>query len=310
MSTNIKKFVATLLLFIPVAIVVYVIMICLWGDFAPNLAIKNLKYNKTSSSLLYTRLEEAKTVKNVDVLVLGSSHAYRGFDPRIFKAAGLTMFNLGSSAQTPLQTKVLVDRYLDKLNPKTVIYEVYPKTFSLDGIESAINIIANDRNDFETFKMCLKMKHILPFNVFIYGFYRDILGRDKNFKDDKYKEDTYISGGFIEKRADAKHIYEKHERAKWELYDYQLESFESVLEELKKRNVKVYLVNAPITKDYYNSITNHKEFNDRMKKFGDYHDFNNKVELNDTIDFYDSGHLKQSGVNKFNAKLLSELFGK
>ena len=52
---------------------------------------------------MYLRKIDADTTINIDVLVLGSSHAYRGFDPRIFKKAGIKLFNFGSSGQTLLQ---------------------------------------------------------------------------------------------------------------------------------------------------------------------------------------------------------------
>ena len=88
---------------------------------------------------MYSRISEIKNQEDVDILFLGSSHAYRGFDTRIFLENGYKSFNLGSSAQTPTQTKVLVERYLGSLNPELVIYEVYPKTFTMDGVESSLD---------------------------------------------------------------------------------------------------------------------------------------------------------------------------
>ena len=56
----------------------------------------------------FTRMQDAQKTKNVDVLIVGSSHAYRGIDPRILQKDGISAFNLGSSAQTPINTKVLL----------------------------------------------------------------------------------------------------------------------------------------------------------------------------------------------------------
>jgi len=80
----------------------------------------------------------------VDILFLGSSHSYRGFNPQYF--SGYKTFNLGSSAQTPIQTNLLLKRYLHQLNPKTIVYEVYPISLSIDGVESSSDIIANDHH--------------------------------------------------------------------------------------------------------------------------------------------------------------------
>ena len=90
---------------------------------------------------MLTRLNEVKNIKNIDILFLGSSHTYRGFDTRVFKKNGYNSFNLGSSSQSPIQTLTLTKRYLNQLNPKLIVYEVYPTTFTIDGIESSLDII-------------------------------------------------------------------------------------------------------------------------------------------------------------------------
>src|SRR5262245_26702081 len=48
--------------------------------------------------------QEFDQKEHYDVLVLGSSHAYRGYDPEHFAKRGLRMFNLGSTAQTPMNS--------------------------------------------------------------------------------------------------------------------------------------------------------------------------------------------------------------
>ncbi len=76
--------------------------------------IKNVKGQYGHS---WKRLREAKEYGDVDVLILGSSLAYREIDVRAFDSLGLKAFNLGSSSQTPLQASFLLDNYLDKLDP-------------------------------------------------------------------------------------------------------------------------------------------------------------------------------------------------
>ena len=67
----------------------------------------NLIY-KQRGGHLHSRLLEINKHQNVDVLFLGSSHAYRGFDTRIFKESGIASFNLGSSSQAPVQSLLLL----------------------------------------------------------------------------------------------------------------------------------------------------------------------------------------------------------
>src|SRR5690554_4580115 len=100
-----------------------------------------------------------------------------------------------------MQTKVLLDRYLTSLNPKVVIYEVYPVVFTLDGVESSLDIIANDENDLNSIEMALKIDNIKTYNTLLYGFTCDFLSLNKSFIEPVVKgNDKYISGGFVEKK--------------------------------------------------------------------------------------------------------------
>jgi hypothetical protein len=296
------------LLFIPFSIVVYLLLIICWGNYIPDEYKKNLNYEIGSYGHMYSRLQNIKDVNDVDILFLGSSHAYRGFDPRIFKQYGLNTFNLGSSSQTPIQTEILLRRYLDEINPKLIIYEVYPATFLSDGVESSLDIIANDRNDFESIKMALIQNHIKVYNTLIYGFYRDFFKKNINFKEEVViGDDTYIEGGFVEKKLQYFEPTEFDKEA-WHFNDQQLKSFEKALLLIKERNIPFILVQAPITQAKYQSITNNSEFDDKIKKYGVYYNFNELIELNDELHFYNSHHLNQIGVQIFNTKLIEMLF--
>ena len=67
------------------------------------------------------------------------------------------------------------------------------------------------------------------------------------------------------------------------------------------------MVQTPITQAFYKSVSNHSEFDDRMRKYGVYYNFNNLVELRDELHFYDSDHLNQDGVELFSVKLIEIL---
>lgn len=288
----------------------YIIFVFISGSFLHPFLKPNLKYFQGGYGHMYSRINEVKSTKNVDFLFLGSSHSYRGFDTRIFKKAGYKTFNLGSSAQTPIQTEVLINRYLDNLNPKKVIYEVYPSTFSSDGVESSLDIISNDQNDLYSFQMILKNRHIKTLNTFIYGSIVDMFGLHKNYVEPVIKgEDKYIKGGFVEKKLKYFKVpKEKLKKNKWNLNDQQFESFEIVLQTFKDKNIEVILVVAPFTKYAYNSYTNNDEFNEKMKSYGlKYYNFNDILSLNDSLHFYDASHLNQNGVKIFNEKLISIL---
>ena len=119
---------------------------------------------------------------------IGAFSTYRGFNTRIFLEYGYKTLNLGLSSQTPILTKVLLNRYLDYLNLTLEIYEVYPTTFTLDGVESSLDLISNDINDLQSLRMAFKIKIIKTFNTLIYSITRDILEFSKSFTENRIKD--------------------------------------------------------------------------------------------------------------------------
>jgi hypothetical protein len=57
----------------------------------------------------------------------------------------------------------------------------------------------------------------------------------------------------------------------------------------------------------YKSFSNNDEFEDKIEKYGVYYNFNELIELDDRLHFYNAHHLNQNGVEIFNTKLLEIL---
>jgi len=300
-----KKFILNTILFILFTSLFYLIFLTVWGRYAPSWLKPNINYRIGSYGHTYSRLSEIKKYGNVDILFLGSSHAYRGFDTRVFLESGYKSFNLGSSAQTPAQTKVLLERYLDSLNPELIIYEVYPATFTIDGVESSLDIIANDENDLHSLRMAIKINNIKTYNTLVYGLIRDLLGLNSSLQTIK-GNDKYITGGFVEKELG---FYQPTSFDKKEILfrDYQLESFDAIVQMLNNKKIELILVYSPIPKVNYDSYVNKSYFDSVMQTYSTYYNFNEIVSLNDSLHFYDSHHLNQNGVKIFNEKLIDLL---
>lgn len=299
-----KKFLTQTGFFIPFAVLAYVVMLFAWAALAPHWLKSNLNYRIGSYGHMQTRMKEVKTSRDVDVLFLGSSHAYRGFDPRIFEERNLKTFNLGSSSQTPLQTRVLLKRYLSQLNPDYVIYEVYPETFSLDGVESSLDIIANDRNDRYSLDMAWEIQHPKTWNTLVYGAIRDWLNLNAAFTEPLSKDgDTYIPGGYVQS---AMHYFGNisHPKQNLVLNELQTKAFKDNVWLMKEAGAEVIMVYAPVTRSLYRSYEGSTGFDSLMENVGAYYNFNNLMQLDDSLHFYDAHHLNQIGVELFNRKLL------
>lgn len=257
---------------------------------------------------MFTRLREIRTIKNPDILFVGSSHTYRGFDTRIFDSLGIRSFNLGSSSQTPVQTQVLLYKYLETINPKIVLYEVNPSEFSSDGVESSLDLIANDTISNATVDMALKIQSVKTWNTLVYSFIRQALKLDKDFKEKLEKDDdTYIKGGYVEKKLSyyqPKVLPIQNEK----LNELQLNAFNETIHYLNEKHIKLILIQAPVTKTLYKSYSSINQFDSIMlSKNLPYYNYNKLMNLEDSKDFYDEQHLNKFGVKKFNLDLIDRM---
>ncbi|MDR3219553.1 MAG: hypothetical protein LBU22_11385 [Dysgonamonadaceae bacterium] len=302
-----KRFIKSIFTFALLLIPTCFVYLFFWG-FVPDKIKSNLNYGLGSGGYSYSRLQEVKNFKEVDILFLGSSRSYRGFDTRIFNQYGFYSFNLGSSSQTPLQTKVLLNRYLDRLNPKLIIYEVSPEIFYVDGVESALDIISNDKNDRESIDMALTINHIKVYNTLCYAIERDLLHLNVDFHQPLQDEnDTYISGGYVERRqldfSDNKDMAD----VEFVSNEKQTDAFHEIIRLFKRQGIDYLLVYTPVTDDYYENFPDNENFDDKMKTFGTYYNFNKILNLDDSLHFYDWDHLNQAGVEIFNRNLIEKI---
>ncbi|HRD56674.1 MAG TPA: hypothetical protein PK504_01435 [Ferruginibacter sp.] len=301
-----RKFIGNSFLFAVFTVIVYLLLIAAYGVM-PKKMYKNINYATGAYGHMFSRMSEVKQTKDVDILFLGSSHSYRGFNPQYF--SGYKTFNLGSSAQTPIQTNLLLKRYLHQLNPKTIVYEVYPISLSIDGVESSSDIIANDKNDFLSAEMATKINHITTYNTLLYGFYRDMFSLNKSFMEPKkIGFDTYVPGGYVERTVSFYKPKNNSLQRAYHIQANQLKAFEENMVLIKRSGIQLILVQAPVPSTVYNSYSNNDYYDSLMNSFSvPYYNFNKLLALNDSLHFYDSSHLNQIGVKIFNEKLLEKL---
>lgn len=303
-----RSYLTDLLLFVLVALVVYAAVIIGAGALAPYHAHRNIKFRMGVYGHLYSRIREIPAHADVDILFLGSSHAYRGFDPRVFSSRGLRTFNLGSSSQSPLQTKLLVARYLDHLNPQLVVMDVYPLTFDIDGVESSLDLIANDTIRLDMLYMALKLKNIGVLNTLLYGSIRQLFGLDAAFQEPMViNNDTYVSGGYVQKDPGPFRLRPKREPLGWGPPDYQQLSFATMMVQLRSRGIPVILIQTPVTSVHRYSTEEREMLAMHFGRFAPYVDLSDLFPQDDSTLFYDGHHLTQQGVELFNGAFIDTL---
>lgn len=304
-----KGFLFRTFLFYGFSFLVYLILVIVTGSYAPRFLAKNLSYRLASAGFLNTRLKDVDSVHDVDILVVGSSHSYRGYDPRIFKKNGYKIFVLGSNAQSPLQTEVLLNQHIKKLNPKLVVLDVFPALFGNDGVESCVDLLASGKIDHSMAKMVLRVNNIKCYNTLLYSYWRKAFKLDKNFKEgNKRGNAEYISGGYVE----MKHFQHKPSGKKpligeVVVIESQIAAFKRILKILRDQHRPYIMVQAPIPAEAYNAYLNNDQLDTAFHALGDYYNFNKITPLNDSM-FLDYSHLNQYGTEKFNLALLNLIF--
>lgn len=317
------KFVVRILSAVLACLTSYVAIIWMFGF----LGISNwLPVNKSFSGgygQMLLRMREAKEVKNVDVLFVGSSQVYRGFDPRIFNKQNINIFNLGSSAQTPLNSYYLLKEYLPVMKPKVVVLDLYWGILTNTGEESSIDILSNSEIKPHVLEMMLATKSSLVLSSFAGNLLQRLHRPISKTRQEDNKKDKYIAGGFTE--TNVLHNTLSSEQ----LLNFQPQSIslaglsrqinyiQKIISLCKEQQIKIALVITPVTNEYQSRILNYEKYHEEFSRIADQNkiplfDYNQRKGLNldSMIDFYDKNHLTQTGVRKFNQLFIRDLHRK
>ena len=299
-----KKFIKSLLLFSGFAILFYCFAILVAGKTFPKfLKRKILTENKISTNdLSDKRFEDADRSKPVDIMVVGSSHAYRGYDTRIFQKAGFTSYNLGSSAQTLNLTNFIYSNYVNKLNPKTLIIDIYPLMLTIDGQEGELNLMPLFYQNFSFVKNTFKSFNIRILNSLIY-FYA--FGNPNVLKNKKLESKNYIDGGYISSFKTLKNS-KNYESKVLKVEEDNITALKSIINDAKKRGIKVFLFQSPLPEARYKSFINNKEIDSIMSSIGNYCNYN-EVRFLPKQYFIDDDHINQKGVDVYNKWVIEKL---
>ena len=302
----IKQLAIKLFLFFIFSLIVYSSLIIIWGVYGPE----NFKDNSgivNDYGYLNKRISDANVTKNIDILFLGPSTTYRSYDPRIFKEAGYNIFNFGSSAQTPKQTNILIHNYLDKFNPKLIVYDVYPAVLEGDGIEPSLDLIINGLGVVDTYGLVLNDLNIKIFNALIFKSFMEIFSIPSPRKGD-VKNDLYIKGGFVENNTTFTNnkpmILSK---SNWAMKKNQLEFLDKNIDFINEKEIPLLLVRVPVNADQYFSKSNNESVDSLFRAKGDFKNFQNSIKLSDSLDFKDVHHLNKNGAIKFDLHFIDYL---
>jgi len=303
---EIRKIIYNGILFFTVVIVVYSVFIAVLVGV--KIAGTPLIYRLTDvvpwkGGSSYQKFLEFKKQKRYDVITIGSSHAYRGYDPRIFEREGSSMFNLGTSAQTLLNSYYISKEYINEHNCELVILDIFDGSLSLDGLESTSDLVQNIQSDKAAIEMALAMKDPRAINMLSVRFLNKL-------NTPLYIDSAYIKNGFSERKDSVKNSREEYYNPSMQVNETQLEYLDCLLNYFTSKKIKVILVSHPlpaITKKA-NHLKFFKVVNSVANKYNvPYFDYSFSLNFDSFTDFYDQHHLNQTGVEKYNFILINDL---
>jgi len=254
----------------------------------------------------FQKFQELDPHAKWDVIVVGSSHAYRGYDPRIFGTEGFNMFNLGSSSQTPYNSYHLIQELVDSNNCGLLVMDVFHVAFQMDGLESSSDLIANVESDQLAFKLAAGHQDPRALNMFTV---RMLTGDQDAF----YTDSAYIGRGFSENWNRADLDTEYPEDGAFTPQTRQAVYFLKTLELCKSKGVDVVLVDHPLPQQMRGTRLN--EANAWIAEQAElqgipFIDFSRAKGFSSRVHYYDHTHLNQIGVVRFNEMLIRELMAR
>jgi hypothetical protein len=259
--------------------------------------IPNLQRNGGQEMQMMRDLTSNET--KYDAIVLGSSHAYRGYDPRIFEQSGISLFNAGTSAQNAKGSLVLYNEYL-RNRSDVFILDIYDPVFELEGTESNMRLIQNVPTNEAALALVQQEFKIYTLNALAVRLARI------NPTDEAPNAD-YIKNGFCEKKG----ILYALEALNDSVFDENEEmfvAFEKMVKQMQADGKRIVLCSHPLPAspglhNYHDKFLS--KFNPLVQRLGlQYIDLTYYTEGFGINEFADLSHLNQQGVELYNRLLL------
>ncbi|MBE5882071.1 MAG: hypothetical protein E7289_07195 [Lachnospiraceae bacterium] len=256
----------------------------------------------------------------VDVLVLGSSHAFVDVNPEIlYDEYGLAAYDLCGSMQPMWNTYYYMKEALKYQTPKLIVLDVYRLVEAFPYSKES-KIVKNtygmrfSHNKYESIKASLSeedkgdlLLHMVEFPSY-HSRYVDLTAEDFDRSlvvDESYKGAHPVTEVAPMERPELAHVTETIE-----IEPKTMEYFEKILSLANEKDIPVFLINAPyiMTEDDKKVFNTLEEYLAAQTKYDNvfYVDFNrmyDEMQIDFAADFADPNHLNVNGLGKFNHAL-------
>ena len=262
-----------------------------------------------------------KQKKNsIDVLVLGSSHAYSAINPYLIEEnTGLVAYDFCTQQQPIWITYYYLIEALKTQKPKYVILDIHMVLFGdSDYAEESVNRDAIDKmkmskNKISAIKTSVENigdREAYYFNIIKYHSRYKELNR-KDFQA-VFEGKTVDNKGYI-KLPKTDYIFpgvNNNSSETIEIHNKNLVYLNKIVELTKENNIKLVLIKTPTAYDEkmlgkLNNFSKIAKENNNI--FLNYIDKIDTLKLDYANDFYDSGHLNEFGSTKLTLQLIKDI---
>ncbi|MBZ0263714.1 hypothetical protein K8I28_03520 [bacterium] len=252
-------------------------------------------------------------IDSLDILFLGSSHAYRTFDTRIYSELGLKTYNLGSPSQTPVNSYLLLKHYLPQKHIKKVVFEAYWRMFSISSTESAFDLIVNMPPDFSRLPVIAHNKNLNVLSYYL-SWLLNVNRIDYNsIKPIVSPMNQFVGGGFVEKlRSDYQPDFPPGMSLKMEAQEVQFKYFEKIIKLLSENDIELIVTFQPVSQQLLDMSIGDEKLIQRIEENVAEHnlpliEFMDVDSLRSTEFYVDENHLNNRGVRAFNQLFIQQL---
>lgn len=274
---------------------------------APLWAYLNLNIVLTGGQAykMFYDFEEQKTT-HFNLAVVGSSHAYRGYDTRIFEKQGYRFYNFGTSGQMLKDSYFLVNHKMSGI--PTIIIDIYPGSLSGPDGESTLIILQNILEDKLAARLFYENANINTGVNYVFRMAR----MDTSIYRNGIDYINYIKNGYVSSDDEYIRPVSTHDAGNNSFnLDKDAETIlKKIIDMAGSRNQKVIFVSHPLPYQEKN-IDFYESYDRVMKEFFLAHhvSFFNYLGITHLDDSYfkDENHLNQKGVDLFNEQLIRDI---
>lgn len=259
----------------------------------------------------YYKFHDFKKDSVYDFIFLGSSRAYRGYNPYLFEKEGYSSWNLGSNAQSIENSLEVIKEYVTAGNCKHLLLDIYPSAMMIDGFESSIDLIENTSSINIAYNVATNHYDFRLVNAFVYRLFSD--GQNPVFKNEDYLGKGFCmrTDSLNEKAIKVLNSYKaiKNKPVK-ELDEEHLNKLDELINYCKQNSIDLILVFSPTSDAYADeSYKHHIALIKSLlsKNEVTFLDYAKKLNINSYTEFYDDSHMNERGVEKYNNILIRDL---